>query len=172
MNMPAPRSVREALVVEMMGDMDALVTRIERLPAVFTEAERSLQAAVAASSDSARSEVQKMPALVDQSADRMSRIATERVDEFIEVANEVLGKFVAKSLEIRDLLDNLPIAQPGAIAAHRAAPSPSHVAAAAAAAQRAPSANRAPMQTALLALASAACGALAATAVALLLWPH
>ena len=169
MNMPAPRSVREALVAEMMSDMDALVTRMERLPFVLAEAEKSIQAAASASADSARSEVQKMPAIVDQSADRMSRIATERVDEFIEVANEVLGKFVAKSLEIRDLLDNLVIPQPGSAATQRAAPSPSP---AALAPMRGVASGRPPLQTALLALASAACGALAATAVALLLWPH
>lgn len=46
--MNAPRTAREALIAEMLGDLDALLARIEALPALVTSAEERLSGTAAA----------------------------------------------------------------------------------------------------------------------------
>jgi hypothetical protein len=42
--MSAPRTTREALIAQMLGELDGLLTRAERLPEAITEAESRLAA--------------------------------------------------------------------------------------------------------------------------------
>ena len=46
--MNAPRTAREALIAEMLGDLDALLARIEALPALVAGAEERLSGTAAA----------------------------------------------------------------------------------------------------------------------------
>lgn len=46
--MNAPRTAREALIAEMLGDLDALLARIESLPALVAGAEERLSGTAAA----------------------------------------------------------------------------------------------------------------------------
>jgi hypothetical protein len=46
--MNAPRTAREALVAELLGDLDTLLQRIEALPSTVTSAEQRLAATAAA----------------------------------------------------------------------------------------------------------------------------
>jgi len=49
--MNAPRTAREALIAEMLGDLDTLLARVEALPAAVGAAEERLGATVAALHD-------------------------------------------------------------------------------------------------------------------------
>jgi len=49
--MNAPRTAREALIAEMLGDLDTLLARVEALPAVVSAAEERLGATVSALHD-------------------------------------------------------------------------------------------------------------------------
>lgn len=46
--MNAPRTTREALIAEMLGDLDALLARVEAVPALVAGAEERLSGTVAA----------------------------------------------------------------------------------------------------------------------------
>lgn len=46
--MNAPRTAREALIAEMLGDLDALLSRVEALPALVAGAEERLSGTAAA----------------------------------------------------------------------------------------------------------------------------
>lgn len=49
--MNAPRTAREALIAEMLGDLDTLLTRIDALPVLVTAAEEKLSGTVTALDD-------------------------------------------------------------------------------------------------------------------------
>jgi hypothetical protein len=49
--MNGPRTTREALIAEVLGDLDALLTRVEALPAVVAAAEEKLIGTVTALND-------------------------------------------------------------------------------------------------------------------------
>lgn len=49
--MNGPRTTREALIAEVLGDLDALLARVEALPAVVAAAEEKLIGTVAALND-------------------------------------------------------------------------------------------------------------------------
>jgi hypothetical protein len=49
--MNGPRTTREALIAEVLGDLDALLTRVEALPAVVAAAEEKLLGTVTALND-------------------------------------------------------------------------------------------------------------------------
>jgi len=44
--MNAPRTAREALMAELLGDLDALLARVEALPAVVAESEKAIATTV------------------------------------------------------------------------------------------------------------------------------
>ena len=46
--MNSPRTAREALIAEMLGDLDTLLARVEALPALVTTAEERLTSTVTA----------------------------------------------------------------------------------------------------------------------------
>lgn len=46
--MNAPRTAREALIAELLGDVDGLVTRVEALPALLSSAQDKLSATIKA----------------------------------------------------------------------------------------------------------------------------
>lgn len=49
--MNAPRTAREALIAELLGDLDTLLTRVEALPAIVAAAEENILGTVAALND-------------------------------------------------------------------------------------------------------------------------
>ena len=102
-----PRTTREAMVAEMLGDLTRVLDRIERLTASVAQTEVVVNSALALSSVELRRQLEQIPTQVEGAAKRFSDVAIHQNDEFIGVANEVLSKFMLRTNEIKATLVRL-----------------------------------------------------------------
>lgn len=90
------RTAKEALIAELLGDVDALLRRVESLPGAIGEAEENT--------------VKKQGEMLkefERVTGRFNEVTTRSVDDFIEVANEALSKFKQRTGEIVTLLNSV-----------------------------------------------------------------
>lgn len=99
------RTTKEALIAEMLGDLDALLSRVEKLPAMMGEVEES--------------SLQKQREILQnfvKASERFDTITARSVDDFVAVANEALSKFMQRTTEIKSSLDGLTVPAPTVVA--------------------------------------------------------
>lgn len=101
----SPRTAKEALLAEALGDLDALLSRLEKAQAEMDAlAEKVAKVQEAETSRAADS--------LAASAAEFGRITTRSVDDFVTVANEALHKFMGRTEEIKELLSKPLQAKP------------------------------------------------------------
>ena len=113
--MSGPRTAKDALLAERLGDMDQLLTRFDQSQKSMEELRASIQRSHEAKAGQAARELEAATV-------KFGEVTTRSVDDFVSVANEALSKFMQRTNEIKGLLDNLA-AKPSQ-AATVAAPAP------------------------------------------------
>ena len=98
--MSGPRTARDALLAELLGDMDQLLNRFERSQ---NEMER-LRAAIEQGHDTKTSQATRE---LEAATIKFGEVTTRNVDDFVNVANEALSKFMQRTNEIKAALDLL-----------------------------------------------------------------
>ena len=117
--MSGPRTAKDALLAELLGDMDQLLTRFDQSQKGMEELRASIQRSHEAKTGQAARELEAATV-------KFGEVTTRSVDDFVSVANEALSKFMQRTNEIRSSLDNLAErpAQAGAVAASANLPAP------------------------------------------------
>lgn len=118
--MSGPRTAKDALLAELLGDMDQLLTRFDESQKSMEELRASIQRSHEAKAGQAARELEAATV-------KFGEVTTRSVDDFVSVANEALSKFMQRTNEIKGLLDNLatkPL-QAATVAAPAPASSPS-----------------------------------------------
>ena len=118
--MSGPRTAKDALLAELLGDMDQLLTRFDQSQKSMEELRASIQRSHEAKAGQAARELEAATV-------KFGEVTTRSVDDFVAVANEALSKFMQRTTEIKGLLDNLATrpAQVATVAASAPAPAPS-----------------------------------------------
>ena len=118
--MSGPRTAKDALLAELLGDMDQLLTRFDQSQKSMEELRASIQRSHEAKAGQAARELEAATV-------KFGEVTTRSVDDFVTVANEALSKFMQRTNEIKGLLDNLATrpAQVATVAASAPAPAPS-----------------------------------------------
>lgn len=118
--MSGPRTAKDALLAELLGDMDQLLTRFDQSQKSMEELRASIQRSHEAKAGQAARELEAATV-------KFGEVTTRSVDDFVAVANEALSKFMQRTNEIKGLLDNLATrpAQAATVAASAPAPAPS-----------------------------------------------
>ena len=118
--MSGPRTAKDALLAELLGDMDQLLTRFDQSQKSMEELRASIQRSHEAKAGQAARELEAATV-------KFGEVTTRSVDDFVAVANEALSKFMQRTNEIKGLLDNLATrpAQVATVAASAPAPAPS-----------------------------------------------
>ena len=118
--MSGPRTAKDALLAELLGDMDQLLTRFDQSQKSMEELRASIQRSHEAKAGQAARELEAATV-------KFGEVTTRSVDDFVTVANEALSKFMQRTTEIKGLLDNLATrpAQAATVAASAPAPAPS-----------------------------------------------
>ena len=118
--MSGPRTAKDALLAELLGDMDQLLTRFDQSQKSMEELRASIQRSHEAKAGQAARELEAATV-------KFGEVTTRSVDDFVTVANEALSKFMQRTTEIKGLLDNLATrpAQVATVAASAPAPAPS-----------------------------------------------
>lgn len=96
--MSGPRTARDALLAELLGDMDQLLTRFDESKQGMEELRASIERGHDARASQAARDLEAATA-------KFGEVTTRSVDDFVNVANEALSKFVQRTNEIKDLLD-------------------------------------------------------------------
>ena len=113
--MSGPRTAKDALLAELLGDMDQLLTRFDQSQKSMEELRASIQRSHEVKAGQAARELEAATV-------KFGEVTTRSVDDFVSVANEALSKFMQRTNEIKGLLDNLATKSPQA--ATVAAPAP------------------------------------------------
>jgi len=118
--MSGPRTAKDALLAELLGDMDQLLTRFDQSQKSMEELRASIQRSHEEKAGQAARELEAATV-------KFGEVTTRSVDDFVTVANEALSKFMQRTNEIKGLLDNLATrpAQVATVAASAPAPAPS-----------------------------------------------
>mgnify|MGYP001195876940 FL=1 len=118
--MSGPRTAKDALLAELLGDMDQLLTRFDQSQKSMEELRASIQRSHEEKAGQAARELEAATV-------KFGEVTTRSVDDFVAVANEALSKFMQRTNEIKGLLDNLATrpAQVATVAASAPAPAPS-----------------------------------------------
>ncbi len=118
--MSGPRTAKDALLAELLGDMDQLLTRFDQSQKSMEELRASIQRSHEEKAGQAARELEAATV-------KFGEVTTRSVDDFVTVANEALSKFMQRTTEIKGLLDNLATrpAQAATVAASAPAPAPS-----------------------------------------------
>ena len=118
--MSGPRTAKDALLAELLGDMDQLLTRFDQSQKSMEELRASIQRSHEAKAGQAARELEAATV-------KFGEVTTRSVDDFVAVANEAPSKFMQRTNEIKGLLDNLATrpAQVATVAASAPAPAPS-----------------------------------------------
>lgn len=118
--MSGPRTAKDALLAELLGDMDQLLTRFEQSQQGMEQLRAAIERGHEAKASQAARELEAATA-------KFGETTTRSVDDFVNVANEALSKFMQRTNEIKGLLDNLATrpAQVATVAASAPAPAPS-----------------------------------------------
>ena len=104
--MVGPRTAKDALLAELLGDMDQLLSRFETAQKDMA----ALQATTGLQRDEKTSQAARE---LEAAAAKFGQITTRSVDDFVAVANEALSKFIQRTNEIKELLDKpLAVAAP------------------------------------------------------------
>ena len=117
--MSGPRTAKDALLAELLGDMDQLLTRFDQSQKSMEELRASIQRSHEEKAGQAARELEAATV-------KFGEVTTRSVDDFVSVANEALSKFMQRTNEIKGLLDNLATkpAQAATVAASALAPAP------------------------------------------------
>ena len=115
--MSGPRTAKDALLAELLGDMDQLLTRFDQSQKSMEELRASIQRSHEAKSSQAARELEAATV-------KFGEVTTRSVDDFVAVANEALSKFMQRTKEIKDLLDNLATRPVQAATVTASAPAP------------------------------------------------
>lgn len=113
--MSGPRTAKDALLAELLGDMDQLLTRFDQSQKSMEELRASIQRSHEVKAGQAARELEAATV-------KFGEVTTRSVDDFVSVANEALSKFMQRTNEIKGLLDNLAAKPPQAVTV--AAPAP------------------------------------------------
>ena len=114
--MNAPRTAREALMAELLGDMDALLERVEALPGQVTASEERLAASVAALEEAGDRFRLAVTAFTEQAktelSDYLDRKAGEAADRTVAEQRAALEEaaravFRSESVVLRNALAEL-----------------------------------------------------------------
>lgn len=98
--MNSPRTTREALLAELLGDMDRQLKEIEASSATLEALRLRLL-------DGYDEKASLAAQRLEKAAGAFEDVTTRNVDAFVSVANEALSKFVKRTNEIKDALDSL-----------------------------------------------------------------
>lgn len=112
--MSGPRTAKDALLAELLGDMDQLLTRFEQSQQGMEQLRVAIERGHEAKANQAARELEAATA-------KFGETTTRSVDDFVNVANEALAKFMQRTNEIKALLDKQATAP--AAAAPTAVPS-------------------------------------------------
>lgn len=115
--MSGPRTAKDALLAELLGDMDQLLTRFDQSQKSMEELRASIQRSHEAKAGQAARELEAATV-------KFGEVTTRSVDDFVSVANEALSKFMQRTNEIKGLLDNLATKPPQAATVAASAPAP------------------------------------------------
>ena len=115
--MSGPRTAKDALLAELLGDMDQLLTRFDQSQKSMEELRASIQRSHEAKSSQAARELEAATV-------KFGEVTTRSVDDFVAVANEALSKFMQRTKEIKDSLDNLATRPVQAATVTASAPAP------------------------------------------------
>lgn len=91
-------TMNAAAFAELFGELDGLNGRVQ----ASQEAMRQLEAHL---KEVRESETTKAAKELSEAAEKFGKITTQSVDDFVGVANEALAKFMARTEEIKALLD-------------------------------------------------------------------
>lgn len=115
--MSGPRTAKDALLAELLGDMDQLLTRFDQSQKSMEELRASIQRSHEAKAGQAARELEAATV-------KFGEVTTRSVDDFVSVANEALSKFMQRTNEIKGLLDNLATKPPQVATVAASAPAP------------------------------------------------
>lgn len=115
--MSGPRTAKDALLAELLGDMDQLLTRFDQSQKSMEELRASIQHSHEVKAGQAARELEAATV-------KFGEVTTRSVDDFVSVANEALSKFMQRTNEIKGLLDNLATKPPQAATVAASAPAP------------------------------------------------
>lgn len=115
--MSGPRTAKDALLAELLGDMDQLLTRFDQSQKSMEELRASIQRSHEVKAGQAARELEAATV-------KFGEVTTRSVDDFVSVANEALSKFMQRTNEIKGLLDNLATKPPQAATVAASAPAP------------------------------------------------
>ena len=115
--MSGPRTAKDALLAELLGDMDQLLTRFDQSQKGMEELRASIQQSHDVKASQAARELEAATV-------KFGEVTTRSVDDFVSVANEALSKFMQRTNEIKGLLDNLATKPPQAATVAASAPTP------------------------------------------------
>lgn len=79
--MGEPRTSREALIAEVLGDLDALLSRVEKLPLAVQESEYRVGATIAALGEAGDRYRLAITAFTEQSRDELTRFLERKAAE-------------------------------------------------------------------------------------------
>lgn len=96
--MSGPRTAKDALLAELLGDMDQLLTRFEQSQQGMEQLRVAIERGHEAKASQAARELEAATA-------KFGETTTRSVDDFVNVANEALAKFMQRTNEIKALLD-------------------------------------------------------------------
>lgn len=113
--MSGPRTAKDALLAELLGDMDQLLTRFDQSQKSMEELRASIQRSHEVKAGQAARELEAATV-------KFGEVTTRSVDDFVSVANEALSKFMQRTNEIKGLLDNLATKSPQAATVAASAP--------------------------------------------------
>ena len=115
--MSGPRTAKDALLAELLGDMDQLLTRFDQSQKSMEELRASIQRSHEVKAGQAARELEAATV-------KFGEVTTRSVDDFVSVANEALSKFMQRTNEIKGLLDNVAAKPPQAATVAASAPAP------------------------------------------------
>lgn len=93
-----PRTMHEAVFAELFGDLDGLSQRLKASQEAMTSLEAHLKEVREAETTRAAKEL-------SEAAEKFGKVTTQSVDNFVDVANEALAKFMVRTVEIKEMLD-------------------------------------------------------------------
>jgi len=96
--MNSPHTAKDALIAELLGDMDHLLTR-------FEQAQKSMEQLHAVIERSHDDRVGRAARDLEVATSNFGDVTTRSVDDFVNMANEALSKFMLRTDEIKVLLD-------------------------------------------------------------------
>lgn len=91
-------TMKAAAFAELFGELDDLAKRLQASQEAITSLEAHLK-------EVREAETTKAAAELSAAADKFGKVTTQSVDNFVDVANEALAKFMARTEEIKTILD-------------------------------------------------------------------